>query len=219
LTPHLLILHLLLCHRLPSLCRTVRPVRPHSSTVEAADVAEVCERLQAKLGEAGQGWASGCPVAVFEVRSDVQRKEEAIRLCKAAHMSSPVEPFPTLSSPSPHSPLQLSHWLIISPEFPLSPLEYRLALVCCPFPLSHRPAPTFILSFPPHSPAFPSPPHSPAFPSPPHSPAFPSPPHSPAFPSPLHSPPLPSPPHSPPLPSPSWPLPSPPSPLAPPPAL
>ncbi|CAI5495936.1 unnamed protein product [Closterium sp. Naga37s-1] len=86
----------------------------------------------------------------------------------------------------------LSHWLIISPEFPLSPLEYRLALVCCPFPLSHRPAPTFILSFPPHSPAFPSP---------------------------LHSPPLPSPPHSPPLPSPSWPLPSPPSPLAPPPAL
>ncbi|CAI7846485.1 unnamed protein product [Closterium sp. NIES-53] len=39
--------------QLPSLCRTVRPLRPHSSTVEAADVAEVCERLQAKLGEAG----------------------------------------------------------------------------------------------------------------------------------------------------------------------
>ncbi|CAI5514000.1 unnamed protein product [Closterium sp. Naga37s-1] len=72
LNPHLLIPHLLLRHGLPSLCRG-RTVRPHSSTVEAADVAEVRERLQAKLGEAGLLGASWrC------LRSDEQRKEEPI---------------------------------------------------------------------------------------------------------------------------------------------
>ncbi|CAI5960685.1 unnamed protein product [Closterium sp. NIES-65] len=70
LNPHLLIPHLLLCHGLPSLCRG-RTVRPHSSTVEAADVAEVRERLQAKLGEAGLLGASW-----WCLRSDEQRKEE-----------------------------------------------------------------------------------------------------------------------------------------------
>ncbi|CAI5985810.1 unnamed protein product [Closterium sp. NIES-65] len=70
LNPHLLIPHLLLRHGLPSLCRG-RTVRPHSSTVEAADVAEVHERLQAKLGEAGLLGASW-----WCLRSDEQRKEE-----------------------------------------------------------------------------------------------------------------------------------------------
>ncbi|CAI5938538.1 unnamed protein product [Closterium sp. NIES-64] len=54
----------------PVLCRG-RTVRPHSSTVEAADVAEVHERLQAKLGEAGLLGASW-----WCLRSDEQRKEE-----------------------------------------------------------------------------------------------------------------------------------------------
>ncbi|CAI5520948.1 unnamed protein product [Closterium sp. Naga37s-1] len=66
-----LLLHLLLLHGLPSLHRG-STLQPHSSTVEAAGMAEAHERPQAKLGR-----AAGCPVAVSLLKGGHWEKEWA----------------------------------------------------------------------------------------------------------------------------------------------
>ncbi|CAI5991375.1 unnamed protein product [Closterium sp. NIES-64] len=111
LTPHLLLLHLLLCHRLPSLCRG-RTVRPHSSTVEAADVADVRGRLQAKLGEAGLLGASW-----RGLRSDDEQRKEEVR-------SEGVRELGCLLLAILHcNPYALSCWALSHLLFSLAPLS------------------------------------------------------------------------------------------------